>query len=142
MLRGKSTGHVGTIGIGRLGGSRLWHANYVVHDSDAADSHNLAGAFSLLVAMVTVPLDLPAFIDAEVPNGRTHGVGVTFVPISENGPDRSIYGACCLFSGDQPLISDCLSIGICGGSAWCIHQGVHLHRRSVLDELRHDRGVT
>src|ERR1700682_3004238 len=24
--------------------------------------------------------------------------------ISENNPDRSIYGACCLFSGDQPLI--------------------------------------
>src|SRR5713101_5846889 len=89
MLRGKSTGQVGIVGIGGLGGSKLCPAHYVVHNS-AAESHNVAGTFSLLLAMVTVPLDLPAFINAEAPNGRMHGVGVTFVPISENSPDRSI----------------------------------------------------
>jgi hypothetical protein len=80
MLRGKSTGQVGIVGIGGLGGSKLCHAHYVVHNSDAADSHNVAGTFSLLLAMVTVPLDVPA-LNAEAPNGRMHGVGVTFVPI-------------------------------------------------------------
>jgi hypothetical protein len=93
MLRGKSIGQVGTIGSGGLGGSKLSNANYVVHNSDAAESHNVAGAFSLLLAMVTVPLDLPAFINAEAPNGRMHGVGVTFVPIAATNQDKSIYGA-------------------------------------------------
>jgi hypothetical protein len=41
----------------------------------------LAGAFDLLLAMVKVPLDLPAFINALAPNGRMRFVGVKFVPI-------------------------------------------------------------
>ncbi len=50
-------------------------------NSDAAEIQNLAGAFDLLLAMVKVPLDLPAFINALAPNGRMHFVGVKFVPI-------------------------------------------------------------
>src|SRR5438105_1508960 len=74
--------------------------------------------------------------------------------------DRRIYGAvkkrdfswkftiwicersCCLFSGDQSLISSFMSICLCGWSARFFKQGVHLHRRSVLDQLRHYRGNT
>jgi hypothetical protein len=51
---------------------------------------------------------------------------------SETNPDRSIYGAACLFSSDQSL-THCLSIRICGQPVRCVHQGVHLPRRSVLD---------
>jgi uncharacterized zinc-type alcohol dehydrogenase-like protein len=51
MLRGKVTSRVGT------------------------------GVFDLLLVVVKVPLDWPAFINALAPNGRMHIVGVKFVPI-------------------------------------------------------------
>jgi hypothetical protein len=52
MLRDKPTGQVGTIGIG-----------------------------GPLLAMVKVPRDLPAFINALAPNGRMHFEAVKSVPI-------------------------------------------------------------
>ena len=39
------------------------------------------GVFDLLLVMVKVPLDLPAFVNALPPNGHMHFVGVKFVPI-------------------------------------------------------------
>ena len=50
-------------------------------NSDAAEHQKLAGAFDLLLAMVKVPLDLPAFINALGPNDRIRFVGVKFVRI-------------------------------------------------------------
>jgi D-arabinose 1-dehydrogenase-like Zn-dependent alcohol dehydrogenase len=50
-------------------------------NSDAAEIQKLAAAFNLLLAMVKVHLDLPAFINALAPNGGMHFVGVKFVPI-------------------------------------------------------------
>ena len=50
-------------------------------NSDAAEIQKLAGALDLLLAMVKVPLDLPAFINALAPNGRMHFVGIKFAPI-------------------------------------------------------------
>ena len=106
MLRGKPTGQVGTIGIGGLGHwqllcRRIWLRSNCLYDRvrtrrrrlealarplcrsncDAAEIQKLAGAFDLFRAMVKVPLDLPAFINALAPNGRMHFVGVKFVPI-------------------------------------------------------------
>jgi hypothetical protein len=49
---------------------------------DAAEIQQLAGAFDLLLAMVKVPLGLPALINALGPDGRTHFRGVQFVPIT------------------------------------------------------------
>jgi D-arabinose 1-dehydrogenase-like Zn-dependent alcohol dehydrogenase len=60
---------------------------------DAAGIHKLAGAFDLLLSMVKVLLDLPAFINALAPNGRVHFVGVNSCPSLANNQDRRIYGA-------------------------------------------------
>jgi D-arabinose 1-dehydrogenase-like Zn-dependent alcohol dehydrogenase len=104
---GMATGQVSAIGIGGLGHwqllcGRIWLRSNCLYDrvrtrrrrlealarplcrsnSDAAEIHQLAGAFDLLLAMVKVPLDLPAFINALGSNGRTHFVGVKFVPIT------------------------------------------------------------
>jgi hypothetical protein len=106
MLQAKPTGHLGTIGIVGLGQwqllcRRMWlrsncslrprkdkmtdarsfRAPTLSFKSDVADIPKLAGPFDLLLAMVKVPLDLPALINALAPNGHMHFVGVTLVPI-------------------------------------------------------------
>ena len=106
MLRGKPTGQVGTIGIGglvhrQLLCRRIWLRSNCLDsrvrtrrrrlealarplcrsNSDAAEIQNVAGAFDLLLAMVKVPLDLPAFINALAPNGGMHFVGIKLAPI-------------------------------------------------------------
>jgi len=49
--------------------------------------------------------------------------------------------SCCLFSGDQSPISNFVSICSCGRAAGFFNQGVHLPRRSVLDQLVIIEGV-
>ena len=61
-------------------GSKLWRARYVVQ-TPMLLPFTIGGSVRPMPAMVTVPLDLPAFINALAPNGRMHFVGVKFVPI-------------------------------------------------------------
>src|ERR1700730_6243754 len=80
MLRGKPTGQGGTTAIGGLSPydrvrTRRRRLEALARplcrsNSDAAEIQTVAGAFDLLLAMVTVPLDLPAFISALASNGR------------------------------------------------------------------------
>jgi hypothetical protein len=66
---GEPTGQVGTIGTDELGHWQLLSRRIWLRSN------------SLCLAMVKVPLDLPAFINAPAANGRLHFVGVNFVGI-------------------------------------------------------------
>src|SRR6267378_3550421 len=139
MLRGKPTGQVGTIAIGGLSHwqllcRRIWLRSNCPYDRVRTRRQRLEA----LAPTMSFQLLL------KFKNWRERSTWA-------NNQDRRIYGAvkkresswkstiqicersCCWLSGDQSLISNFVSICICRWSAQFFNQGVHLHRRSVLD---------
>ena len=63
-----------------MGRERAFGAEVVVLQGKVTSQVG-TGVFDRLLAMVKVPLDWPAFLNALAPNGRLYFVGVKLVPI-------------------------------------------------------------